>query len=103
VRRFEGFHEESTLPVRRGDLITIKKGTTIHTTMPRIEDRTRIAGRTYKVRIDHILNGITITEFACSSGETPGHKRAPSVRWPGTGGYWFEADINDIPEAQKEP
>lgn len=23
----------------------------------------------------------------------------PTVRWPGEGGYWFEVDINDIPEA----
>lgn len=96
TKRFEGYHAPETLPVKRGDTVTIKKGTVIKTTMPRPEDKTKIAGRTYKVQVDHVLPGRTITELTCRRGETPGPKQNPSVRWPGTGGYWFEVDINDV-------
>ena len=110
MKRFEGYHEDHDLPIRRGDTVTILKGTTIQTTMPS-KDRTgrtgyyvtKTAGRTYKVKVDHILNGMTFTEEFVrnrGNGEKPGHKQNPSVRWPGTGGYWFSVDINDIPEAQ---
>lgn len=101
--KFEGFHEDKDLPIKRGDTVTIPKGTVIRTMLPRPEDKVRIAARTYKVRVDHILNGITVTEEAAflRRGETPGHKSNPTVRWPGKGGYWFEVDINDIPEAHR--
>ncbi len=102
-KRFEGYHEERDLPVKRGDLVTIPKGTRIRTTMPAKDKagyQTKIAGRTYQVKVNHILNGVTLTEeFARSHGVTAGPTRNPSVRWPGSGGYWFEVDINDIPEA----
>ncbi len=98
MKRVEGYHENHEVPVKKGELVTILKGTTIRTTMPRPEDKVKVAGRTYKVEVHHILNGMNKPE---------GHKdhnraypvRPPSVRWPGTGGYWFEVDINDIPEA----
>ena len=99
-KRFEGFHETGALPVKRGDTVTILKGTTIHTTMPRPEDRTRVARKTYKIRVDHVLNGTSDTRLVdgvCVATPTS----SPSVRWPGVGGYWHEVDINDIPEAQQ--
>ncbi len=104
-RRFEGFHNDEDLPVKKGDTVTIMKGTVIKTLMPSMNGgyRTKLAGRTYKVKVDHILNGMTFTEEFVrnrGNGETAGHKQNPSVRWPGTGGYWFSVDINDIPEAQ---
>jgi hypothetical protein len=102
-KRFEGYHDEHDLPVKAGDTVTIVKGTLIRTTMPvpgKKAYQAKIAGRTYKVKVDHILNGMTITEEFVRNGETAGHKQNPSVRWGGTGGYWFQVDINDIPEAQ---
>ena len=97
-KRFEGFYEDSALPIKRGDTVTILKGTTIHTTMPRTEDRTRVAKKTYKIRVDHLLNGTSDIRLVGGQYVTTPTSN-PSVRWPGVGGYWFEADINDIPEA----
>lgn len=85
MRRFEGYHSQDKLPIKRGDAVTIVKGTTIV-----YRGKTIKAGRTYRVKVDHVLPGThsrTITN--------------PSVRWAGRSGYWCEADINQIPEAQK--
>ena len=100
TRRYEGYHRDDELPLKDGDIVTILRGTLIRTTMPRAEDKTRVARRTYKVKINHLLNGTTITPLTRRPDEQLGPRTNPSVRWPGTGGYWFEVDINDIPEAQ---
>lgn len=99
--RFEGHHDEHELPIKRGDVVTIRKGTPIRTTSPGMNGayRHKIAGRTYKIKVDHILNG---------TNRPVGHKghnasypvHNPSVRWPGAGGYWYSVDLNLIPEAQ---
>ena len=111
ARRFEGYHEDHEIPIKKGDIVTIKKGTTIRTTMPTTVTiagqkqgayKVKVAGRTYKVRVDHVLNGVTIRQSASQGGrilDSSSFERAPSVRWAGTGGYWFEVDLNDIPEA----
>jgi hypothetical protein len=104
TNRFEGYHDERNLPVKKGDTVTIVKGTTIRTTMPKVGGGyvTKTAGRTYKVKVDHVLPGRTLDKDAWQvtrHGETPGPRENPSVRWPGTGGYWFEVEINNIPEA----
>ena len=100
TKRFEGYYADHELPLKDGDVVTILKGTRIRTTMPRAEDKVRYAKRTYKVRINHLLNGTTITSLTRRPGEQLGPRTNPSVRWGGTGSYWFEVDINDIPEAQ---
>lgn len=89
TKRIEGTYDLTTLPFKRGDYVTIPKGTVIHTTSPIGE---KVAGRTLKVKIAHIYNGYP----AC--GGTPG--RNPVVEWVGAGGYWHRVDINDVPEAQ---
>lgn len=99
--KFIGFHENADLPVKRGDTVTILKGTKIRTTSPGITTPylTKTAGRTYKVKVDHVLNGMN--HPVGHPRHTKGYEvHNPSVRWPGTGGYWHEVDINDIPEAQ---
>lgn len=83
--RFEGYYEKHELPLKPGQMVTIKKGTVIKT----VGKDPKPAGRTYKIEIHHILCGMT-------DGEK---KTPPKVVWPGPGGYWSEADINDIPEA----
>ena len=99
MKKFVGFHEDHEIPLKKGDIVTIRKGTKIRTTMPRPEDRFRIAKRTYKVRVDHVLNGMN--RPVGHPGHQPSYPvNSPAVRWPGSGGYWFEADVNDIPEAQ---
>jgi hypothetical protein len=101
-RRFIGYHEPSSLPVRAGDIVTIPRGTKIRTTRPGAANKVKTAGRTYRVKVDHVLTGRTVSVHVARAdrGETPGPKEPPSIRWAGTGGYWFEVDINDVPEVQ---
>lgn len=88
--RYIGYHEDKEIPVKAGDSVTIRKGVEIRTTSPGA--RTKIAGRTYKITVHHILNGCTHLGEVLSN---------PSVRWAGSGGYWSDVDINDIPEVNE--
>jgi len=93
---FTGYVPNDQLPVKKGDVVTIRKGVTVHTTRPAKNRKGYVrhtAGRTYKIVVDHVLNGTHHIEDEWHTN--------PSVRWPGTGGYWCEVDINDIPEVQK--
>lgn len=103
-KRFEGYHDENELPVKKGDTVTIVKGTTIRTMLPSMNGgyKTKVAGRTYKVKVDHILNGMN-RPVGQKNHNASYPVQSPSVRWPGTGGYWFQVDLNDIPEAQVPP
>ena len=85
---FIGYHEDKDIPIKPGDIVTIVKGVTIETTHS--SGPKKIAGRTYKIKVHHILNGAT-----SFNGK---HYSNPAVRWPGSGGYWNHVDINDIPE-----
>ena len=97
VPKFVGYHKDEELPVQRGMTVTIPKDTIVKT----IGQDPKPAGKTYKVRVDHILGG-TIAYWD-NNGQSPRLIRptAPSIRWAGSGGYWSEVDINEIPEAQK--
>lgn len=92
TEKFVGCYDDDELPIKPGDMVTIKKGTLVRS----LHHGNKPAGRTYKVKVDHILNGTTTRrnhrgeEFICTN---------PSIRWAGTGGYWSTVDINDIPEA----
>jgi len=97
VKRFVGYHERFVLPLQKGDVVTIRRGTTIRTTHPR-RGPSYVAGRSYKVTVHSLMTG--------SSDRTPGPngevvltpRDNPAVQWPGDGGYWCWVDINDIPE-----
>jgi hypothetical protein len=91
MAQYIGYHDDKDIPIKAGDTVTIKKGVTIKTT--HLSTCEKIAGRTYKIRVHHILNGAT----SSANGE---HYSNPRVRWAGAGGYWNDVDINDIPEAQ---
>jgi hypothetical protein len=101
--KFEGYHPVESLPIKRGDRVTIPKGTKIHTTRPKLKEREKVAGCTYHVTVDHVMPG--------SAPYTPYHGRPedtlpaknPSIRWAGKGGYWEEVDLNDVPEANAQP
>jgi hypothetical protein len=84
-----GYHDDKDLPVKCGDRVRIRKGTLIKT----IYHGERLAGRTYTVRVDHLLNGMKAHKDYHGQ-ELPAEP--PKVRWPGPGGYWSEADINDV-------
>jgi hypothetical protein len=94
VKRFMGGCDEKSLPIKKGMVVTIKKGTMIHT----IGKEPRPAGRTYKVTVNHVTSGYT--QHRAHHGDIVPSQN-PTIVWPGTGGYWTSADINDIPEAQE--
>jgi hypothetical protein len=85
VPKFEGYIPDHELPIKRGDTVTIPKGTLVKN----VRTGVTIAGRTYKVKVDHFISGMTHDQV----------KIPPKVCWAGSGGYWSEVDINDIPEA----
>lgn len=91
--RFVGYHDPETLPIKPGQVVTIPKGTLVKT----VYHAPRRAGRTYKITVDHLLPGRTDRPF---SADAPTHLENPKVCWAGTGGYWAECDLNDVPEAQ---
>ncbi len=102
-KKFVGYYEYYQLPVKKGQTVTIKKGTAIKTTLPDPAKRERVAGRTYKVLVDHVLPGRSTCDQVWDEAtrtyvEVRTHYDNPSVRWAGEGGYWFEVDINDLPE-----
>ena len=56
---YKGHVKDNELPIKPGDKITIKKGTEVHSYRP---DRGKFtAGKTYKVTVDHIISGRTVT------------------------------------------
>jgi hypothetical protein len=91
--KFTGFHADKDLPIKPGDRVRIRKGTVIKT----ICRGTRLAGRTYTVKVDHVLNGANEYYYR---EKIPAQN--PKVCWPGPGGYWSEADINDVEKIQED-
>lgn len=82
--------DRSELPVKRGDTVTIPKGTKIKT----IYHGERLAGRTYKVELHNVYPAIP-AHFEYGSREL--RRPVPAkVIWPGTGGYWSEANLEDV-------
>jgi len=74
---------QPVLPIKRGDRVRIPKGTLVKT----VYHGVRLAGKTYTVKVDHTLNGMTDERYGTHN---------PTVRWAGPGGYWSEADFNDV-------
>lgn len=94
--RFDGYCEK--LPIMSGDKVTITKGTII-----RKNGANKPAGKTFTVTVHHVLNGWKPDASDIAYAERHGNTSTgwnPKVVWAGSGGYWCEADMNDIPEAQ---
>lgn len=103
-KRYFGYYDSQDLPIKAGDTVTIRKGTVVKNV--RYPGGQKAAAKTYKVRVDHVLNGTN--DFVLDDQgrqqldrNRPGYVlmkpiKAPSIRWPGPGGYWSEVDINDV-------
>jgi mannose-6-phosphate isomerase-like protein (cupin superfamily) len=102
--KYVGYHPIETLPIKRGDVVTVPKGAPVRTTDP--HGKSRVVRRTHKVKVVTVSPGADYVQLR------PGHPDAnerdevhvvvnPSVTWAGSGGYWHEVDINLIPEANK--
>ena len=124
--RYEGYHETGSLPFRQGQEIVIPRGVRVATMHPSRNDY--VTKRTQSVKVHHFLSGRSVAlhyalgdryirrmleqrgvdlaalERDSDSNPCAGYRRMvhlenPKVCWPGTGGYWCEADINDLLEA----
>lgn len=94
--KYIGYCEK--LPLCSGDKVTIKKGTPVTR-----KGEIKPARRTFTITIHHMLNGYMPAASERLSRELNGMEPIegwnPRVVWAGKGGYWCEADINDITEA----
>lgn len=78
---------ELPVPVRRGDTLTLPKGTIVHTTAP---SRSRYAlTRRQAVRVHAVVSGY-VSEPSDDDGE---FARRPFITWIGSGGYWHDAQV----------
>ena len=93
VKPYMGACRDQELPIKRGMMVTIKKGTIVKT----VGRAPKPAGKTYKIKV-HSLGGGSNQYRGYHGDIMPAQN--PTVVWAGPGGYWSEADINDIPEAQ---
>ncbi len=94
--RFEEYCAELSefIPGRMGVFqeVTIPKGVLVYSTKP---GPPKPSGRTYKVKLHSFAPGMATHTYYC---ETVGVGKNPRVCWVGTGSYWHEVDVNDIPE-----
>jgi hypothetical protein len=86
------------LQVRRGNIVVIRKGTVIQTLHP-AKPREISAGRTYKVKVDHVFNGWINEDYDHSNDRRIVRLHNPRIEWAGQGGYWCSVDANDVEEA----
>lgn len=94
-RKYTGYTSE--LPVAKGQVVTIPKGTVIQHTG---SGPAKVARRTYKVTVHHTCSGIgAYQDYHMGGVVRPSN---PKVVWLGAGNYWHEVDINDIPECNPE-
>lgn len=84
-----GYHDLSDLPIKKGDKVRIPKGTEIRSMGAK---GTHKSGRAQTITVNHMCTGSTNRLF----NDEAEHLSNPKVIWPGSGGYWSEADINDV-------
>ena len=87
--KYHGYHDDKALPIKAGDIVTIRAGTKIKV----IGQPVKRALKTYKVKVHHVLPGMNPWRHDQTVMN-------PQVVWAGPGGYWASVDINDIPEAR---
>jgi hypothetical protein len=101
--KYVGSMMDNSTPLKRGDTVTVKKGTLIFH-----RGQWKPAGRTYKVKIHHFsaiwtASASRVTPYPeswppVSAGSDNG-VLCPAICFPGSGGYWSDVNLNDIPEA----
>lgn len=86
--KFIGYHHSlDKLPIKKGDIIRIKKGTRYHSMR---DGEYHVAGKTYKVKVDHLIHGAQYMDRDIKIVKNT------EVTWAGSSGYWCRADINDV-------
>jgi len=93
--QFLGYYREEDLPIKKGQTIVIPKGTIVKV----VGKDPKPAGRTYSITVDHVNAGSTFYTQGSAFRKDYVRPTSPKVVWPGAGGYWAEADLNDILKA----
>jgi hypothetical protein len=93
--KFLGHYAEENLPIRRGQAVVIPKGTIVKV----VGKDPKPAGRTYSIKVDHVNSGGILYVQGSAFRREYVRPTSPKVVWPGTGGYWAEADLNDLIKA----
>ena len=104
IPKYPSYLSDEQIPLKRGDTVTIKKGTPIFH-----RGEWKLAARTYKVKINHF--SVIWVGSAKRLVPYPSNWPAPvdsrgngvlcsAICFPGSGGYWSDVNLNDIPEAQ---
>lgn len=123
--RYEGFHTDAALPIKRGQKVVIPAGTTVRSMGSK---GTYVTKRAQTVTVRTVMNGQSVpNHYALNDKDYHGPLKAkgfdfaplealraanspeyyngyvaisnPTVSWAGAGGYWCDVDINDILEA----
>lgn len=109
------------MDIKKGDHVVIKKGTQVRTTGA---VRNKVAGRTYKVKVHHTYRAHIVTPAVAVRGYQDVLARrgidikalqalqvtnphafwreesvvltSAVVCWAGSGGYWHEADVEEV-------
>lgn len=91
---------------RKGEVITIKKGTVIYGTFPdSLAERDsygrpfRIAKRTYRVKVSHTYRGNMEQDWGHKTNGVGARVINPVAVFSSAGSYWGEVDLNQVPEA----
>lgn len=100
--KYVGSMLDSEFPLKHGDVVTVKRGTPIFH-----RGEWRLARRTYKVKIHHFSAIWTSAAKRLvpypnnwpEPVETVNGVLCPAICFPGSGGYWSDINLNDIPEA----
>jgi hypothetical protein len=93
--KFLGCYREEDLPIKRGQEVTVLKGTIVKV----VGKPAKPAGKTYKIKVNHVNSGSTLYVQGSAFRREYVRPTSPKVVWPGAGGYWAEADLNDFLEA----
>lgn len=126
MARFEGYHTESSLPIKQGQKVVVPAGTLVRSMKPGVDPYLTKAQRTVTVRM--LMPGQSVPARLALGDkdyykplEAAGYDFTaleklrdenyaafselfvpitnPSITWAGAGGYWCDADINAILEA----
>jgi len=123
--RYEGYHSDSALPIKRGQKVVIPAGVTVRSLGAK---GTYVTKRAQTVTVHIIMPGQSIPNHwalgdkdyrrpleakgfdfgpleALRAANSPEYYEGkvnvsnPMVTWAGAGGYWCDVDINDILDA----
>ena len=96
TKKYLGYHDERKLPLKKGDVVTLKADILIVDMGRGGYGDPVINTKRRKVRVHHLMPG---SDAYLLHGQTVPAQN-PQIVWVGRGRYWCMADINDIEEVE---